>query len=117
LKLYYVRIYITFVSGGFKSDSYRNRHYPSDNAWQKGVGMLNLVRIAVSENGSLSGVLALITAEGVREINYRYLLFERRLIRFDPKDHVAKCAAPCRAARCNFARRSAEKREESHLHI
>lgn len=39
---------------------------------------------------SSTGVLALITAEGVREINYRYLLFESRLIRFDPKDYVAK---------------------------
>lgn len=67
----------------------------------------------------LTGVLALITAEGVREINYRYLLFERRLIRFDSKEPRGETrrALPRRAVRCNFARRSAEKGEESHLHI
>jgi len=68
---------------------------------------------------SLTDVLTLITAKGVCEINYRYLLFERRLIRFDPKDHVAKRATPRPAALrvTTSPRRSAEKREESHLHI
>lgn len=86
-------------------------------------------RMEISLTGAFPASL-LITAGGVREINYWYLLFERGLIRFDPKAHVAKCAAYYRdygraehvVHTFAFARRSAgrerqREKEEGRLHI